>query len=66
LTNTVEEGDKPVVKVDAEIESGYAFKDLGFEGVFIPNAVGDPLLSIVGFWFAWYAFHPETQIFQTK
>ena len=22
--------------------------------------------SVVGFWFAWYAFHPETRIFSAK
>lgn len=33
---------------------------------FITDSKGKPLPSIVGFWFAWYAFHPETQIFQSK
>ncbi|HCK69008.1 MAG TPA: hypothetical protein DHW17_06980, partial [Nitrospina sp.] len=22
--------------------------------------------SVVGFWFAWYAFHPETRVFSAK
>lgn len=27
---------------------------------------GNPLASITGFWFAWYAFHPKTEIFTAK
>jgi len=26
----------------------------------IQDAAGEELPSVVGFWFAWYAFHPET------
>ena len=33
---------------------------------FITDKQGKPIPSIVGFWFAWYAFHPDTQIFQAK
>ncbi|CAE6732219.1 MULTISPECIES: DUF3179 domain-containing protein [Nitrospira] len=26
---------------------------------------GTPIPSIMGFWFAWYAFHPDTQVFKS-
>lgn len=26
---------------------------------------GKPLPSMMAFWFAWYAFHPDTQVFTT-
>ncbi len=32
----------------------------------ILNEKGEPLPSVVGFWFAWYAFHPGTEIFTEK
>lgn len=28
------------------------------------GADGKPLAGVVGFWFAWYAFHPETQVYK--
>lgn len=28
------------------------------------DANGTPIPSIMGFWFAWYAFHPDTQVFK--
>jgi hypothetical protein len=27
------------------------------------DAEGDQLAGIVGFWFAWFAFHPQTEVF---
>ncbi|MCZ6798935.1 MAG: DUF3179 domain-containing (seleno)protein, partial [Nitrospirae bacterium] len=27
------------------------------------DAVGKPLPSVMAFWFAWYAFHPETEVY---
>ena len=32
----------------------------------ILDAKGNELPSINAFWFAWYAFHPETQIFSNS
>jgi len=32
----------------------------------IRDAKGNVLPSINAFWFAWYAFHPETQIFSNS
>ena len=32
----------------------------------IRDAKGNVLPSINAFWFAWYAFHPETQIFRNS
>jgi len=32
----------------------------------IHDAKGNVLPSINAFWFAWYAFHPETQIFRNS
>ena len=31
--------------------------------VSITNAAGDAIPSIEGFWFAWFAFHPDTEVF---
>ncbi|MCB1965598.1 MAG: DUF3179 domain-containing protein [Candidatus Accumulibacter sp.] len=28
------------------------------------DANGTPLASVVGYWFAWYAFHPETLVYK--
>jgi hypothetical protein len=28
------------------------------------DADGKPIPSIMAFWFAWYAFHPDTQVFK--
>lgn len=28
------------------------------------DAEGKPIPSVMGFWFAWYAFHPDTQVFK--
>ena len=30
----------------------------------ITDTLGKPVASIQGFWFAWFAFHPETQVFK--
>ena len=30
------------------------------------DASGKPLSAVTTFWFAWYAFHPETEVFQAK
>jgi hypothetical protein len=30
----------------------------------ILNADGDELPSVIVYWFAWYAFHPETLVFE--
>jgi len=32
----------------------------------IQDARGRDLPSVIGFWFAWYTFHPDTQIFKGK
>ncbi len=31
----------------------------------VTDADGRPMPSVMAFWFAWYAFHPDTQVFQT-
>ncbi len=28
------------------------------------DAAGEPMPGVVGFWFAWFAFHPETEVFK--
>ena len=33
---------------------------------FITDTEGSPLPSITGFWFAWYAFYPDTVVYSTK
>ena len=30
----------------------------------VSDAKGEELLTVIVYWFAWYAFHPETEIFQ--
>ena len=30
----------------------------------IQDSKGKELPSVVGFWFAWFAFHPETKVFK--
>jgi len=30
------------------------------------DAGGEPIPSVVGFWFAWYAFHPDTLVYKAK
>lgn len=42
-----------VIRFDAARRSGRAFDDAGKE-----------LPSVNGFWFAWYAFHPDTEVFK--
>ncbi len=32
----------------------------------IKDAAGKELPSVVGFWFAWHAFHEDTEVFQAK
>jgi len=32
---------------------------------FIRDEQGNPVPSVTGFWFAWYAFYPETQVYKT-
>jgi len=32
----------------------------------IRNSKGKELPSVVGFWFAWFAFHPDTQVFKVS
>lgn len=32
----------------------------------LTNAQGQSLPGVVGFWFAWYAFHPDTFIYKAK
>jgi hypothetical protein len=46
-------GRKIRVHFDEENESVRAF-----------DALGNQLPGIVGFWFAWYAFHPDTQVYE--
>ncbi len=30
------------------------------------DAQGQPIPAVVGFWFAWYAFHPDTLVYKAK
>jgi hypothetical protein len=43
------------VRFDAEHENARA-----------ETAAGEALPAVVGFWFAWYAFHPETEVYKAK
>jgi ammonia channel protein AmtB len=49
-------GGTPVtVRFDAETRSAVAFDEHGNE-----------LLGVTSFWFAWYAFNPETAVFEVN
>lgn len=37
--------------------------DADSETAVIRNESGEELPAVVGFWFAWYAFHPDTEVF---
>lgn len=48
-------GSKEVtITFDAENESASAY-----------DADGEPLSTLTAFWFAWYAFHPDTEVFES-
>lgn len=36
------------------------------QSAFATDADGKPLPSVMAFWFAWSAFHPDTEVFQAK
>lgn len=38
--------------------------DADNESAHIEDADGEELVSLTAYWFAWYAFHPETQVFR--
>lgn len=40
--------------------------DAQAESVEIADLDGNPLPAIVGFWFAWYTFHPDTEVFKAS
>jgi hypothetical protein len=40
--------------------------DAANRSVDITDATGSPVAAIQGFWFAWFAFHPETQVFRAR
>ena len=40
------------------------FYDKEAQTAAIRDSKGDLLPSVVGFWFAWYAFHPDTEVFK--
>ncbi len=48
-------GREVLIRFDAENGSARAF-----------DGEGEPLAGITGFWFAWYAFHPDTEIFEAR
>ena len=38
--------------------------DTNNRSISISDAAGKPVASIQGFWFAWFAFHPDTEVFK--
>ncbi|MCP3870171.1 MAG: DUF3179 domain-containing protein [Gammaproteobacteria bacterium] len=52
-----------------EIKDRFAGRDLvvrydsGSESARIVNSAGDDIPTVPSFWFAWYAFHPETAVY---
>lgn len=47
--------------------NGSSFKftwDSENRSITIADAVGKPVAAIQGFWFAWFAFHPDTEVFK--
>jgi hypothetical protein len=39
------------------------FYDRNTKTAIIKDSKNQELPSVVGFWFAWYAFHPDTKVF---
>ena len=39
-------------------------RDETAQNAFVTDQSGDPVVSTIAYWFAWYAFNTETQIFQ--
>lgn len=48
-------GEKITVRFDGEHRTGT-----------VVDAAGNEIPSVIGFWFAWYAFHNDTDIYQAK
>ena len=40
--------------------------DTANRSVTITDSAGDPVAAIQGFWFAWFAFHPDTEVFKSE
>ncbi len=40
--------------------------DSGNRSVTVSDASGDAIAVIQGFWFAWFAFHPDTEVFKAE
>jgi hypothetical protein len=40
--------------------------DRGNQSARITDAAGEQVATIEGFWFAWFAFHPETEVFDAS
>ena len=40
--------------------------DKQHQQVSVSDASGNPVAGIEGFWFAWFAFHPETEVFRAE
>ncbi len=40
--------------------------DSANRSISITDVDGNPVASIQGFWFAWFAFHPDTQVFRPR
>ncbi|MEM7564260.1 MAG: DUF3179 domain-containing protein [Pseudomonadota bacterium] len=64
----------PFVELDKQGQSSFLdtingvllnFKwDTANRNVEVSDSDGNPIASIQGFWFAWFAFHPDTQVFK--
>jgi hypothetical protein len=40
--------------------------DAANRSVDVTDATGSPVAAIQGFWFAWFAFHPDTLVFRAR
>jgi hypothetical protein len=40
--------------------------DTANRSVTITDSAGDRVAAIQGFWFAWFAFHPDTEVFKSE
>ena len=56
------QGEKQFTDSLGEVRFTILWDELGYSATAI-GLNGEPLQQIQGFWFAWYAFHPETQIY---
>ena len=57
---------KPIVRECVGRKPINIFYDAASKTAIIKDTEGKELSSVVGFWFAWYWFHPDKKVFKRK